>query len=319
VLTHKYRSGGAIETFHQSDVVTRLAGRAITSRKEYSEWTKGLSQNQSIQLSKAWNEKYFEFFGPNELIRLRDYREIAPGVWIPFREDRAWTHLAQDGSKRHKYTHLWVSVKDVRTDLDLSQTIQDLQPRDGDLIQDQRFGVVLNFTYRKDRTEKELLEMVDAEYQKQAANEKLIKKITAPFEELVGKLAPPLPTDGWVGGDAPQFHGKPYLIHFWATWCGPCKHDLPLLKKLAASGVRVVGMHPAGVPAESVAKIIAERELSYPTYVASHNIDETDRKIGGFPTGIFPYCILVDSDGRVAGHGSLGPDLMAKFRDLTPE
>ncbi len=77
---------------------------------------------------------YFDSFGPNELMRFRDYREVASGVWIPFREDRAWTHSAEKGRHGRKYIHLWVAVQEVQTDLDLAETIQKLQPRDGDEV-----------------------------------------------------------------------------------------------------------------------------------------------------------------------------------------
>jgi len=33
---------------------------------------------------------------------------------------------------------------------------------------------------------------------------------------------------------------------------------------------------------------------------------------------MFPYCIVVDGEGRVAGHGSLAPELIAKLRGLAP-
>ena len=79
----------------------------------------------------------------------------------------------------------------------------------------------------------------------------------------------------------------------------------------------VIGMHPAGTSAEEVGKVISDQELGYPTFLASAKLRDGDRKIGGYPAGMFPYCILVDGEGRVAGHGSLGPELMAKFRALT--
>jgi len=310
--------GGILPEFYKTEFVANMAGKPISSRKEYQDWHAGLSARQKTELLIAWNEKYFGQFGPNELIRFRDYREVAPGVWIPFREDRAFTHPAKDGDKRRKYIHLWVAVQDVKTDVDLTETIEKLQPREGDQVQDQRFGVVVNYKYLRDRTQAELLELVDAERQKLAADAAIVKEMIAPIEELVGKTAPKLPAEGWFGGTVPKVDGKPYLVHFWATWCGPCKNDLPLLKKLAADGLHIIGMHPAGTPADDVAKVINDRELGYPTFLASGKTGDGDRMIGGYPIGLFPYCILVDGEGLVAGHGSLGPELLAKLRALTP-
>ena len=75
-------------------------------------------------------------------------------------------------------------------------------------------------------------------------------------------------------------------------------------------------MHPAGTPADEVAKVIKDQELGYPTFLAA---DDAAGKVGGYPANMFPYCVLVDRNGRVAGHGSLGPELLAKFRELRAE
>jgi thiol-disulfide isomerase/thioredoxin len=119
--------------------------------------------------------------------------------------------------------------------------------------------------------------------------------------------------------------GKPYLLHFWATWCGPCKADLPRVQALAEKGLLVLGMHPAGTPAADVEKAIRDYKLTYPTFLASKGAGVAERPapfapaprvpagqappppptIAGYPAGMFPYCVLVDAEGRVAAHGLL--------------
>jgi len=55
-----------------------------------------------------------------------------------------------------------------------------------------------------------------------------------------------------------------------------------------------------------VKKVLEEWRLGYPTFVASQDASRaSDRKIAGYPVGIFPYYVLVDSQGNLAGHGSL--------------
>lgn len=162
VLVSKLRGSIPAEPFYKSDVVEKMAGRMIASQTEYTHWAARLSEDQKALLSIAWNEKYYEQFGPSQLLRFRDYREVAPGVWIPFREDLSVTHAADTNRKRFKYTHFWLDVQEVRTDVDLTDAIEKLRPKEGDRIVDRRYGVILEYEFRSGRTERELMDMVEA-------------------------------------------------------------------------------------------------------------------------------------------------------------
>ena len=63
---------------------------------------------------------------------------------------------------------------------------------------------------------------------------------------------------------------------------------------------------------------LKEFEPGYPTFVESNTEPRlTGRVIAGYPADIFPYCILVDHQGNVAGHGMLRePELIKKLRGL---
>src|SRR5207253_2165781 len=99
----------------------------------------------------------------------------------------------------------------------------------------------------------------------------------------------------------PEVSGRPYLVHFWASWCGPCKGDLPRLRALAGTGYAVVGMHPAGTLAGEVEKLVRDQQLGYPTFLAPADKGGKDAPaLGGYPVGVFPYCVLVNARGRVA-------------------
>jgi hypothetical protein len=77
---------------------------------------------------------------------------------------------------------------------------------------------------------------------------------------------------------------------------------MPWLKKLAEGGVIVLGMHPSGTPREEVEGVIRDQRLGYPTFLdGTNNQGAVLEKIGGYPAGVFPYCILVDAGGRMAG------------------
>jgi thiol-disulfide isomerase/thioredoxin len=201
-------------------------------------------------------------------------------------------------------TELRVEV--VRTDRNLAERCAELLPKGGERVQDQRFAVPVDFQYRADHTDEEIRQMADIEYQKRLQGQEVLKRLTQPIEALVGKQAPALSADGWVGGPRPDLTGKPYLLHFWATWCGPCKNDLPLLKTLAEQGIVIVGLHPPGTPIEEVEKAVREQDFGSPTWLATGKGGEADsQRIGDYPAGVYPYYILVDAQGRVAAHGHL--------------
>jgi thiol-disulfide isomerase/thioredoxin len=140
-----------------------------------------------------------------------------------------------------------------------------------------------------------------------------------PYESMMRMPAPILPEQNWVGGQRPKLDGKPYLVHFWATWCGPCKNDLPLLKSFSDAGGIVIGMHPAGTAVDEVTAAIKAAELSYPIYVSPDTTTAESSTIAGYPATMYPYCVLVDGNGKVVAHGSLRDeefDVFAQFWDL---
>jgi RNA polymerase sigma factor (sigma-70 family) len=255
---------------------------------------------------------------PNELAVFDDYRQVAPGVWLPFRETRthAW---ASDQRGKHSVVRSELVVTEARTGVDLAERYARLLPREGDRVQDQRFAAAVNLAHNATRTDDEVRKLADAEHKKQLEGQEEFKRIVKQLGDLVGQPAPALPADGWVGGKRPEVAGKPYLVHFWATWCGPCKADLPRLKRLAEQGVVVVGMHPAGTPAGDVETVVGEQKLRYPTFLATGTDADPKRPtIGGYPAGAFPYCVIVDAQGRVTAHGMLSELLPAVGAQIRP-
>jgi thiol-disulfide isomerase/thioredoxin len=319
VLTYGWDTNGAkAAKFYQTDAVRRIAGKWFISQWEYSDWRHNeATEDQLTQVALAWSEldptPVPGAIEPNELVLFDDYREVSPGLWIPFREIRAFPHTSETARNKHQLIRSELSVDEVRTDLSLAGRFDPLMPKDGEHVQDQRFIVPIDYDYRADRSDEEIRELAGIEYNKRLKGEEYVKQLTQPIEAMLGKPAPALPAAGWIGGRPPDLVGKPYLLHFWATWCGPCKNDLPRLKALAERGTQVLGMHPSGTSPEEVENFIRDQQLNYPTFLAPTNIGETShKKIGNYPAGVFPYGILVDAQGRVVGHGSLSR-LLEKF------
>jgi thiol-disulfide isomerase/thioredoxin len=96
-----------------------------------------------------------------------------------------------------------------------------------------------------------------------------------------------------------DFQGKVVLLNFWATWCGPCKVEIPMLKGLQQAN-RDRGFTVLGVSLEeegwAVVKPYMERaQFNYPVMVGS---DDIAVPYGGLDS--VPTTLLIDKAGRIA-------------------
>jgi thiol-disulfide isomerase/thioredoxin len=297
--------------FFKTDLVQRIADKRFSSQAEYARWyTTEANEDQLRQISLAWAE-CCQPLDPsrmrlNEWIQLDDYRQVASGLWLPFREVRTISRPSEIARNKRSLTRSELRVEEVRTDMSLAGRYAELLPKEGARIQDQRFIVAVNYLYRSALTDEEIRKIADTEYQKLLKDQEYVTRLVQPLEVMIGKPAPALSAGTWIGGSRPSLAGRPYLLHFWHTRCGPCKSDFPRLKTLAERGAIIIGVHTSGTSSNDVEKVVREYHLNYPTFLASdNNPDGRSPRVGAYPAGIAPYCILVDAQGRVSGHGFL--------------
>ena len=96
-----------------------------------------------------------------------------------------------------------------------------------------------------------------------------------------------------------DFRGKAVVLNFWATWCAPCRVEMPWLVELSrryrAQGVEVVGVSLDDPGQEQeVAKFARERNVDYTILLGSNAVGDA---YGG--ARFLPQTFFIDRDGRI--------------------
>lgn len=97
-----------------------------------------------------------------------------------------------------------------------------------------------------------------------------------------------------------EWDGQVVLVNFWATWCGPCRQEMPLLDRFASTwagkGLQVVGV--ALDDDDAVRAYLKDNPVAYPILVHASN-DADPALIFGDTRGVLPYSVLLGRDGRI--------------------
>ena len=96
-----------------------------------------------------------------------------------------------------------------------------------------------------------------------------------------------------------DYTGRPLIVNFWATWCAPCKHEIPifveLVEKYKDQQFTILGISTDD-PAEDLRPFAAEFRMNYPVLVGLGNDALLDAYSAGF---VLPTSWFIRSDGTV--------------------
>ena len=95
--------------------------------------------------------------------------------------------------------------------------------------------------------------------------------------------------------------GKVAVVNFWATWCAPCREEMPAFSRLHAQ-LAPKGVQFVGIGIDSAAKILqfsTDTPVSYPLLVGDITAIDLTRDFGNSMQAL-PFTVVLDRDGRVA-------------------
>ena len=101
--------------------------------------------------------------------------------------------------------------------------------------------------------------------------------------------------------DLREWRGKVCLVNFWATWCEPCREEVPLLVA-AEQQYRAAGLAVIGIGIDTASKIrdfAANYGVNYATLVAGPEALDLVRHLGNTAGGL-PFSVLLDRGGAVS-------------------
>lgn len=113
-------------------------------------------------------------------------------------------------------------------------------------------------------------------------------------------LATPFTTPDGQTKSLSEWKGKLLVVNFWATWCPPCREEMPEFSraqdKYGPNGVQFVGI--AIDNSANVVEFSKNAPVAYPLLIAPPNLPELMAKLGNLQQAL-PFTVIIDRDGKL--------------------
>jgi peroxiredoxin len=120
------------------------------------------------------------------------------------------------------------------------------------------------------------------------------------IDKLSGQTAPDFSLHSLDGKETKlsDYRGKAVLLNFWATWCAPCKIEMPwfveLQNQYGQQGLQIVGVAMDDASEEDIAKFAKDMGVNYPILIGKESVGEA---YGGVQ--FLPLSVYIGRDGKV--------------------
>jgi len=146
----------------------------------------------------------------------------------------------------------------------------------------------------------------------------------APASRPIPDTVPDLTLPNLAGGQTSlrEFLGHPLIINFWATWCAPCRREMPLLQQLRRA-YRGDGLEIVGIAIDfrtAVADYVGRQAVEYPLLIGADAGLAATEQFG--MQAVLPFSVFADAQGRIVAvkvgelHRDEAAYILGAMRDL---